>query len=254
MRAYLDSSSANDEHGHDWLTLAGFGAPDRFWKDFDDGWLAMLHARYPMAPYLHMIELLGHDDPFDDPGWDIKTKRALVTDAVQFLMIQDKQQLRLFLCSIDVTARDGIASAGGDIGSPERITASLCIGGLSQWFAELFPAKPESVFIFFDRDDICMADFKKRWLAERTPLGRKVKANPYWDWIENISDADTAYTMGLQAADMVAWATSRHLSPKEREQRDLITLIKTVVPSKSWHLEEEALRSVHLPRHGLVLG
>jgi hypothetical protein len=64
MKCFWDGSYGESESGDEWITLAGFAAPDAVWAEFDDRWNTMLKERYPIAPYIHMIEMLDGEDPF----------------------------------------------------------------------------------------------------------------------------------------------------------------------------------------------
>ena len=71
MKCYFDGSGdGKDANGDEWITLGGVAAVDRAWADFDLRWTRMFKERYPIAPYIHMIELTDHNDPFTRVnGW-----------------------------------------------------------------------------------------------------------------------------------------------------------------------------------------
>src|SRR5947209_16636915 len=82
MKSYRDGNNGKDSAGDSWITLAGFAGTDSTWREFDNAWATMLKERYPDAPYLHMIELLAGDDPFDRVnGWCEYKVRRLIGDA-----------------------------------------------------------------------------------------------------------------------------------------------------------------------------
>lgn len=85
MKLHLDGSEGDDDEGREWMTLAGYIASDGFWRDFDDRWTTMLHNRCPIAPYIHMNELMGWDDPFERVnGWTdivLDTSQRMLTAA-----------------------------------------------------------------------------------------------------------------------------------------------------------------------------
>ena len=77
MRCYFDGSEGAEDNGTKWLTLAGFMAPDGLWGAFQRKWEAMLRDRYPIAPYVHMCDLLSHNDPFErSAGWSETTQSS----------------------------------------------------------------------------------------------------------------------------------------------------------------------------------
>jgi hypothetical protein len=65
MRFYFDGSEGKDDGIDNWLTLAGFVACDAFWDDFDKKWKTMLLERYPIAPFVHMWQMISGVDPFE---------------------------------------------------------------------------------------------------------------------------------------------------------------------------------------------
>jgi hypothetical protein len=52
-------------------------------------------------------------------------------------------------------------------------------------------------------------------------------------------------TPALQAADLLAWATSRQHSKIERPYLYLAEIMKKVIPHSSFTLDENTLRSIH---------
>jgi hypothetical protein len=243
MKCYFDGSQGNDDSAHTWVTLAGYGAPDAIWADFENKWFTMLRDRYPIAPYIHMHELTGWDDPFERVvGWNEDNKTQLVLDAVSLLGKVDQSKICSFLCTIDLTAHERLTGLGHPISDPYVICADLCIGNSVAWYNDKHPAKPELAHIFFDRDEQFMHDFKRRWLLGKT-RPNKVSVHPTWDIIKNITDEDMRDHPGLQAADMVAWGRSRQLSERDRPYKYLLEIIRKVVPSWTWILDEDVLKN-----------
>jgi hypothetical protein len=79
MKAYYDGSTTEDEQGEKWITFAGIAGTDAVWAEFDTRWARMLASRYPVAPYIHLIELLDNNDPFENHvGWCEERNRALI--------------------------------------------------------------------------------------------------------------------------------------------------------------------------------
>ena len=115
MKCYYDGSLGDDASGDSWITLGGVAATDSAWAEFDLKWNRMLKERYPVAPYIHMIDVMGHDDPFDY-GWDRQKKRQLISDAIVVLSQMDKLEFRWFRCSINQTAMIGF-----------RISENMCL-------------------------------------------------------------------------------------------------------------------------------
>ena len=90
-----------------------------------------------------------------------------------------------------------------------------------------------------------MKPFKDQWLANRTPL-RKVATDPnkrVWDLIANIVKADMETTPPLQAADMIAWSTTRDLANKLKELYDLDQYMNDLVADDHAIMDEQLLRA-----------
>jgi hypothetical protein len=242
MKCYFDGSEGQDKNGHTWLTLAGYAAPDRFWINFDIEWQAMLRDRYPVAPYIHMIDILDWHDPFERVnGWDETKKDKLIEDAIRLLEEMNRFHFRSFICAIDLTARDNLVEKGHPVSDPFVICAELCVGNPIAWWNDSHPEKPERASVFFDRNERFMHDLRQRWLRERTPPGR-VSVNPAWDIIEDIRDVDMRCCPGIQGADMLAWGRSRVLSEMDRRYQDLLPVLRRVVPNYNWDLTEYWMR------------
>ncbi len=248
VQCYFDGSKGNDGSSSKWLTLAGYIGSDVFWGSFDGLWRKMLRERYPVAPYIHMYELLGHDDPFERvAGWTDDKISDLINDALNLLQQINRRAFCSFVCSVDVTAHTQLLEAGRAIDPPEVICAEWCINKALAWYAEEHPAKVEPAYIFFDRGEDFMRRFKDQWLAKRTPPGR-VKRALFWDLIANVQDVDMKERPGIQASDMKAWALTRSLSERERPYQYLQKIIRGIVPTWELTLDRETLTEKHPPR------
>lgn len=248
MRFFFDGSEGQDDGKDSWLTLAGFVASDAFWDAFEKKWALMLRERYPVAPFIHMWEMVSGVDPFERvAGWTQDKINQLVSDAVDLLQKLDKKSFCSFVCSVNTSARSRLVASGSVIPEPEIICGRWCLVRASEWYFEAHPLKIERMTVFFDRGENFMGPLKKLWLTERTPPER-VARNLFWDLIQNIIDIDMVDTPGIQAADMLAWSRSRGLSEKDRVHRDLLNIIQHVVPNWNLVLDENNLRQAHPPK------
>ena len=164
MKCYFDGSGdGRDASGDDWITLGGVAATDAAWGDFDQRWSRMLRERYPVAPYVHMIEVMGHDDPFTSVnGWDLAKKRQLILDAIIALSQMDKNEFRWFRISINEGAvrrlfREGEAVPADLHKHCSLLMVTFMIGAYIQNCPN-----PEKIFLFFDRGEKFMSGIKKR--------------------------------------------------------------------------------------------
>jgi hypothetical protein len=244
MKCYFDGSEGNDSNGDTWITLAGFAAPDKSWGGFENTWGRMLRERYPMAPYIHMWKLVHGNDPFElRAGWTDGKVTALVSDAVELLKM--RESLLPFSCRVNLSARQRIISEGHTVDEPMRLCADMCVALSMDW---KFRKKIESVYIFFDRGEAFIRPFKRHWLANRTPPSQ-VSTDPnkrVWDMIANVIEGDTERYPALQAADMIAWATTRDLADKLGELYDLDAYMDSLIPDHHAIIDEALLREKYL--------
>jgi hypothetical protein len=246
VKCYYDGSYGDDASGDSWITLGGVAATDSTWADFDTEWNRMLSERYPVAPYIHMIELMGHNDPFDY-GWDRTMKRQLISDAIVALSQMDKDEFRWFRFSINENAIGRLLQQGEYApADPHKMLVLLLAEFMvtPYWInSQVNGGTPENIFLYYDRDEQFMSGIKKEWLARRTRPGRPKNSANVWDRIENILDVDQAFTPPLQVSDMVAWAHNRTLpTDEEREFSDLKELLIKFVPSTNLDVTEEVMR------------
>ena len=239
MRSYFDGSEGVDDSSSRWLTLAGFVAPDKCWARFYAQWEQMLRDRYPVAPYVHMYELLGRDDPFErKAGWTNEKITQLVVDAIEVLAGTVPRSFHSIVCSIDVSAHDRLQREGMDLLSPHTICTKWCVRRVVEW---IHPSRAEMIYLFFDRNESFAGPLKDQWLKNRTPLNR-VANNPNWDIIADIQELDMQRHPPLQAADMLAWGKTRSLRDVKRPFRNLLEAIHSYVPSKTIDIGEQMLR------------
>jgi len=244
MKCYFDGSEGTDVHGDTWMTLAGFAAPDKSWESFETTWAKMLRERYPIAPYIHMWQIVSGTDPFERPnGWTEAKVISLVSDALELL--KNRISLHSFSCRVNLSARQRIIDEGHSVWEPEKLCAGMCHALFRKWS---LTKKLEAVYMFFDRGEQFIKPLKKQWLANRTPPGQ-VSIDPtkrVWDMIVNIIDDDMERNPPLQAADMIAWSTNRDLAGKLGELYDLDQYMRELVPDHHAVIDETLLREKYL--------
>src|ERR1700728_1401779 len=100
MNCYFDGSVGGKSD--EWLTLGGLAAPHGIWAAFRGDWIAMLQSRDPVAPYVHMTDVVTGQRPFRrDAGWTDAKKKQLVSDAIDVLGTIPTTHLCAFACGID---------------------------------------------------------------------------------------------------------------------------------------------------------
>lgn len=244
MKCFLDGSCAKWADGQSWLTLAGFVAGDSFWDRFNKEWkVEVLQKREPHAPYLHMRELYSVDGRFE--GFTKQRWNDLIFDAVNYLQTLPKLAFCAIVCTIDEQARGQLIGEGCTISDPHLICAECCIGTAFSWLFDNYPEGVEAAYIYFDQNENFMHDFRQRWLLERK--GRRLLiTKTFWGLIADVGALDMRHTPALQAADMLAWATTRRHSGVERAMRFLIDVIEKVVPLGRLTLDETELRGKYI--------
>ena len=116
MRTYFDGSVGQDEQGDTFITFAGIAGTDEVWAEFDGKCSRMLASRYPVAPYIHMIELLDNKDPSEEKaGWCFEKKRQLIQDAIVLLSQMDKVGFMTVWSSIRDSLRIRLKNEGRDV-------------------------------------------------------------------------------------------------------------------------------------------
>jgi hypothetical protein len=245
MKCYYDGSGHGvDQNGDEWITLGAVAATDSVWAEFDNKWNLMLRERYPVAPYIHMIELLDHESPFDRVnGWTREKKRKLIADAIVVLSQMDKGNFRWFRFSLNTTAIQRAYLEGHVVpAKPHQIVALFMVYRMITAYVRSVVNR-EKIFLFFDRGDDFCPPVKREWLDLRTKPGLPPNPGNGWDLIENIEEVDQAFAPPIQVSDMVAWAHTRTLpTDEDRDFSDLKDLLLTFVPSTTLDITESVLK------------
>lgn len=245
MKTYFDESYGDDDHGDKWITLAGIAATDAVWADFDGKWKKMLASRYPVAPYIHMIELMGHDDPFElAVGWDFSKKEKLVDDAIVLLSQMDKAGILMARCSINESARVRLSAERLKVPTdPAFECAKRCVDlTVGTYTLNTVGGPTEPLYVFYDRGEKFLGYLKNNWLSRRSAPGKRKKPHNPWDRFADIQDLDMANHGPLQLADMIAWSHSRSLRDVERPFSNLKVWLQRVCPSVNVEITEETMR------------
>jgi len=244
MKAYYDGSVTRDEQGEEWITLAGIAGTDAVWAEFDHRWAKMLADRYPIAPYIHMIELLDDKDPFESlVGWDEEKKRQLVQDAIVLLSKMNKAGFRMARVSIPESTRLRLAAQGARVPKDPYLHCAVdCVFLTAGIYAlNVEDDAQEPLYVFFDRGEKFLGGFKNNYLSNRTRAGFPKNPENWWDSFADVQDVDLAYHFGVQVADMIAWAHSRALGGKDRPYGWLEEWLEMVVPSFRIQYTEQLL-------------
>jgi hypothetical protein len=156
MKAYYDGSTTEDESGEKWITFAGIAGTDAVWAEFDTRWARMLASRYPFAPYIHMIELLDDNDPFENHvGWCEERKRALLQDAVILLSQMNKAGFKMARVSIPESTRLRLETQGVTVPKDPYLHCAVdCVFMTAGMYGlNVEDETQEPLYIFFDRGE-----------------------------------------------------------------------------------------------------
>ena len=86
---------------------------------------SQLRDRYPIAPYVHMTDLVTGNDPFERKGgWTSCKVNDLVADVLAlFRELTSWGELCAFACAVDVDARERLYNEGYDV---SRTSRNMC--------------------------------------------------------------------------------------------------------------------------------
>ncbi len=204
----------------------------------------MLRSRYPIAPFIHMTDLLTFNDPYERvSGWNEEKISSLVLDALQILQAMDKRKFCSFICTVDVSARDRLVAEGVPVPHPASICATTCIRQAMQWYiANHFDdGTLERIHIFFDRNERFITPIRDIHKKHGAAEGR-VAPNA-WGLLSHPQDVDMRDHPPVQAADMLAWGRSRELSNVEQPFRYLLEIMRGIIPSWTFNIDEKVMRA-----------
>lgn len=246
LESYFDGSSDGTNWvGGNYMTLAGFAAPDSIWAEFDPGWIAVLAEtdKHPKAAYLHMKEARALEKEFNfRNGWNHKKVSALVTQCLMYLQTFDKQRFRMFVCAVDLQAHRRLSESGLNLPDPIQICIENCPRAVLSWYFLHYPGIIETAHYFFDKNEPFEDRFRELWKKETNRIIDATSAKEVWSLIKTVTSADMRDKPGLQAADLLAWSTNRRLNGDEGDFGYYIEhIMKQIIPSYYVTMDEPTL-------------
>lgn len=245
LEAYFDGSNSTKPA---LLTLAGFAAEDSTWIEFDKQWKAILSdsAKRPVAKYIHMREANALECEFAPRnGWNQKKVSALILDLLLYLKTIDKERFRMCACTVDLLAREKLKCEGLPIPEAVDICNDGCPKTFLFWYAAKYPGLISGTHYFFDKGEPFRDAFEKTWVHEKS---RNLELNSlfmYWSLIKTVTTADMKDKPGLQAADLLAWATNRYNAGVGQRYKFLLKIMQNVIPWYEVVYDEKKLREVY---------
>jgi hypothetical protein len=226
MKCYFDGSVGGK--ADEWLTLGGLAAPDSTWALIQPRWMEMLGDREPIAPYVHMTDLITGNHGFKGrDGWTKPKVRQLVSDVVNLLGSVPPSNLCAFACAIDVRAHRRLRGEGYQIDPPSVVCAHLGLGKLLEWYTARHSL--EVSHLFYDQNEPFIRPIRREWLKSINPKKRIVD-DLFWGRIANVQPVLMKDTPGIQAADVIAWSFARRLRNQPNDEWS--TLATTLVGNR----------------------
>jgi hypothetical protein len=253
LRVHLDSSG---KAGDEFITLAGFAAPDELWKEFENEWDKILTGHTPKAGYVHMKEINALTKGFDKKlGWNHPNAFGLAANCLAYMSHLDKERFRMFYCTVDLAAWQKLKEEAYDIPEPIELCNEFCVFGVQIWYAYKFPLKTEMFNLktdgehyVFDRNEDFYLSFRAKWNSEKDKFENTGALSP-WILIDDVTEADMKKVPGIQAADILAWSVNRdHTAPEGYPGKAYLEIMKKVIPSGSVFWDEDKMRK----RYGIV--
>jgi hypothetical protein len=253
LRIHLDSSGKSADQ---FMTLAGFAAPDEFWTDFEIKWNKILEGHTPKADYVHMKEINALSKGFDKRlGWNQPNAFRLVNNCLVCMSRLDKERFRMFYCTVDIGAWHKLKNEGYEIPGPIDLCNEFSVFGVQLWYAYKFPLKTEVFDLktdgehyVFDRNEEFYLPFRAKWNLEKDNFENTGALSP-WVLIDDVTEADMRKVPGIQAADILAWSVNReHTAPNDFPGKAYLEIMKQVIPFGSMLWNENAMRK----KYGII--
>jgi hypothetical protein len=196
IEAYFDDSGKESDHTHRFVVLAGYMSGD--WTPLYRSWRSLLIKHG--VPHVHMKDILGIAK---SKGWDVPKLNVVLRE---FITAIKEANLTGFGVAVDANEwRAFSKERRHQFGDAQEFCCSRILRRIVDRLIDAgFPDEPLS--ITFDRD----WEFARRRLtlieeiSKRAPQMRKNLAQ--------LAFADSKHFYPLQAADLLAWETRRHLA------------------------------------------
>jgi hypothetical protein len=219
IHAFFDDSGGERDPQSRFSCLAGYLAHETYWTRFQDYWRHLL-LRHGL-PYLHMREYVKIAN---DRGWGTVHRNSVV---LEFVQVVKECRLIGFGVGVDAQAwrklsRDRRAAFGD--------AQQFCFTRIMRRVVDRLELaqEPEPIQVFFDRD-MEYARPRLRFFDHILKFDRRAAER-----VAALSFADSQWYSPLQAADMLAWETRKHLiaradkTPSSQRFGELLTALPWV--------------------------
>lgn len=242
VRAFLDRSGHRSQA---YVTLAAFAGPDITWREFEDGWDKTLKLGFRPVPYFHLVEALGcrYKTPFSRAlGWKREHAWELLGKLLVYISQFSGGRLTMHSCVIDMSAWNALAEAGrslpSDVELCNRYVSEYIVGRFAQRVLQESNNQPvislgagELLNFVFDRNEEFYLPFRN-FINDQKALAERSRKNSIWQFVDGVGEADMHRTPGIQAADILAWATNReNIAVEGEEGKHIAHILRQVVMS-----------------------
>ncbi|MGC2506868.1 MAG: DUF3800 domain-containing protein [Candidatus Acidiferrales bacterium] len=242
LKSYFDKSGQEDQ---EFLTIGAVAATDDVWTEIEDEWKEILRRNLPSPAYMHMVEAIHLRGEFSrGKGWNDDLVFGLVNFLLSYLSsspIHDKYCQ--FSCSLKMADYNKLRAETYQLDSPADMVASACVRKMTEWYFEHYKGLDFEAHYYFDQNEPFEDIIRAKWNRAR------VEASPKYQWahISHIGSAVMRKTPGLQIADMIAWATTRHEVKIPRRYDNLIIGFRHLLPSFWVVIDEQQMRKHYRP-------
>jgi hypothetical protein len=254
IKVHLDSSGKSTVD--QFITLAGFAAPDELWANFENEWSQIMTNHSPKSAYVHMKEINSLTKGFEPRfGWNHQNAFGLAGACLAYMSRLDKERFRMFYCTVDIGAWRKLKGEGYELPEPIEMCNEFCVYGVQLWYAYKFPLKTEIFDLatdgehyIFDRNEEFYLPFRAKWNVEKDKFESTGELSP-WILIDDVTEADMKKVPGIQAADILAWSVNReHMAPEGYPGKMYLEIMKKVIPSGFVFWDEDKMRK----RYGVI--
>ena len=199
MNCVLDDSGGYNQT--EFICIAGYVATDEQWGNFSDQWMALL-AKHGI-PCIHMRELVPLRGPYSELGWDIAKRNAVLDEFIELIR---KHVLAAFAVAFDAKYYRSMTDvAKKELGNPHRFCLARIIRLIQQTFAKVGVTEALTL-VFDDSEEFSVMHHGNVRELRKDPKYRKL--------IGSVCFSDDEIYNPLQAADVLAWETTKELSQK----------------------------------------
>jgi hypothetical protein len=162
-----------------------------------------------------------------------------------YLQTIPKARCQMFGCTLDLDDYRRLKAEGSPIATPIQVCNHFCAQLALAWYVQHFPGIATEVHYLFDQDEPFLHQFRRKWMRARNYRLDATGNREAWQMIRTVAAGDTHATPGLQAADMIAWATNRRFCAEEGDfMKHLHYFALQVIPSTTAYFGYDSLKEV----------